>query len=228
MPFSSIKANSRSRFNDVRVHLEFIESLEPKNPLEETPIQVKLLRGLFYVHLYAALEKTANEAVEQALLLIAGQSIENRHYQTSFNVVSLYTRMQAFKSSGYKSFFKKSIDIFSSIDSAEIVQIDNTIFSSSMQNIWYETLNEVFQCFGLQEFKVDSRYRVSVNEVVDKRNAVAHGRESAVSVGERHRSDILRARTSDIQIVADQFIDELCTYISGLEHIKISHRAMYK
>lgn len=227
MPFGSVKANARTRFGDVRVHLEFIESLEPKSPAEQASIQVKLLRGLFYVHLYSALEKTANECVEQALLLIGSQSVENHHYQSRFNVVSLYARMQAFKAAGNKSFFSKSVDVFSALDSSEVLKIENTIFSTNLQNVWFKTLDEVCQCFGMQGFSVDPRLKVSVDEVVDKRNAVAHGRESAIYVGERHRSDILRSRTQDIQLVIDSFLDGLESYVLGLEHIKSIHRAGY-
>lgn len=227
MPFGSVKASARARFSDVRVHLEFIESLEPRSPSEQASIQVKLLRGLFYVHLYSALEKTVNECVEQALLLIGSQGIENRHYQYRFNVVSLYGRMQAFKDAGYRSFFSKSVDIFSALDSSEVSKIDNTIFSASLQNVWFKALDEVFQCFGMSEFSVDPRLKTSVNEVVDKRNAVAHGRESAIYVGERHRSDTLRARTQDIQLVTDKFVDGLESYVLALEHVKTIHRAGY-
>jgi hypothetical protein len=207
--------------------LELIESLEPKIPAEQASIQVKLLRGLYYVHLYSALEKTTNECVEQALLLISGQRVENWHYQNKFNVVSLYARMQAFKAAGYRSFLSKSVDVFSTLDSPEVSKIDNTIFSSTLQNVWFKALDEVYKCFGIPEFSVESHLRLSVDEVVDKRNAVAHGRESAIYIGERHRSYILRTRTQDIQLIADKFVDGLESYVLGLEHIKLKHRASY-
>ena len=65
MPLSTVKNRSRERFNEVLLNLAFIESIEPS---AEPPIHVKIQRGLYYVHLYSALEKVVNETVEQALL----------------------------------------------------------------------------------------------------------------------------------------------------------------
>jgi RiboL-PSP-HEPN len=227
MSFSVVKGSARTRFTDVRMHLEFIESLESASAPDQHSNQIKLLRGLYYVHLYAALEKTINDTVEQALLLIKNDGIKNRHYKTSFNVVSLYPKMQGFKAAGYKDFFRKSIDIFAALDSDNPMEISNTLFSTNLQNIWFETLTQTLQCFGIAEFQVEPNVRTTVNEVVDKRNAIAHGRESPVVVGERYRSDVLRQRTQVIQLVADQFIDILDTYISQREYIKQHYRASY-
>jgi hypothetical protein len=209
------------------MHLEFIESLEPINVTDQPSNQVKLLRGLYYVHLYAALEKTINEMVEQALLLIKTKSVKNRHYKTEFNVVSLHPKMQGFKAAGYKDFFGKSIDIFSALDSNDPTDISNTLFSTNLQNIWFKSLTQVLQCFGISEFRIEPRVRVIVDEVVDKRNAISHGRESPVVIGGRYRSDVLRQRTQEIQLVADLFIDVLETYITQHKYIKEDYRANY-
>lgn len=209
------------------MHLEFIESLEPANVTSQPTNQVKLLRGLYYVHLYAALEKTVNEMVEQALLLIKNDSVQNRHYKTEFNVVSLHPKMQGFKAAGYRDFFSKSIDVFSALDSNAPSEINNTLFYTNLQNIWFATLTQVLQCFGIAEFPIEPRVRVSVDEVVDKRNAIAHGRESPVAIGERYRSDVLRQRTQEIQLIVDQFIDVLETYVAQREFIKANFRASY-
>jgi hypothetical protein len=72
MPLSTVKNRSRERFNEVLLNLTFIESIEPS---AEPPIHVTIQRGLYYVHLYSALEKVVNETVEQALLVIGSYSI---------------------------------------------------------------------------------------------------------------------------------------------------------
>lgn len=227
MPFSIVKSSARVRFSDVRMHLEFIESLEPENVTDQPSNQVKLLRGLYYVHLYAALEKTVNEMVEQSLLIIRNDSVKNRHYKTEFNVVSLHPKMQGFKAAGNKDFFRKSIDVFAALDSEDSTEVSNTLFYTSLQNIWFSTLVQVLQCFGISEFKVEPMLRVVVDEIVDKRNAIAHGRESPIAVGERHRSDVLRQRTKEIQLIADSFVDALETYVLQREYIKSHYRANY-
>jgi len=223
MPFAIIKANSRARFSEVLFNLANLESLEP-DVLIEVPQEVKIQKGLYYVHLYAALEKSVNEVVEQAILLIKNEQVKNNKYNTHFNVISLHSKMKSFKECSYKSYFKKSIDVFKSIESEECFEISNTLFSHNLQNIWFDTIQEVLISFGIPALVVDPRVQFTVNEIVDKRNAVAHGRESALFIGERHRMDILRLKTNDIQLVIDMFIDSFESYILNHEYLKENSR----
>src|SRR3989339_1253958 len=135
MPFKIIKNHTRERFSEVLINLAHIESMEPKQPIEETPPHVKIQRGLYYVHLYSVLEKTINDVVEQTLLTINSKNVKNIHFETKFNVISLNPKMQGFKSCGYKDYFQKSSDIFSCIDSEENFEIDNSLFSKNLQNV---------------------------------------------------------------------------------------------
>ena len=48
MTFDIVRANSRERFSEVQINLNYIESIEPDG--EASP-EVKILRGLYYVHL---------------------------------------------------------------------------------------------------------------------------------------------------------------------------------
>lgn len=220
MPFSIVRSNSRGLFNEVLVNLNFIESLEPVGPQEETSINVKILRGLFYVHLYAALEKVVNETVEQVILIIKSNAIKNKHFAMHLNVITLNSKMQSFKQCGYKDYFKKSYDIFNNIDSEESFEISNTVFSSNLQNVWFKTIEEVLDSFGTSKMTVHPRVKMTIDEVVDKRNAVAHGRESPAIVGERHRCSNLRVKNQELQIFSDEFITVFEEYIAEKKYLK--------
>lgn len=227
MPFSAVKNNTRGRFTDLHVHLSFIDSQEPKDVSTETPLSIKILRGMYYVHLYAAMERSVNETVEQAILLIKNQAVLNKHYKTEFNTVSLYSKMMGFKASGYKEFFNKSLEVFGAIDSEAAFDLNNTIFSSNLQNVWHATLQQALKCFGMPELRLEHGVRLTIDEIVDKRNAVAHGRESPVSVGERHRCNILRQKTQEIQAAVDLFIDSFEIHITQKLYIKDHYRPNY-
>jgi hypothetical protein len=135
--------------------------------------------------------------------------------------------MQAFKESSYKSYFQKSSSVFQSIESQENFNINNTVFSKSLQNIWFATIQETLECFGLETLVIDPRVKTTVDEVVDKRNAVAHGRESASVIGQRFRSTALRNKTNDIQLVANMFLDRFETFIFDRMFIREGLRSEY-
>lgn len=216
MPFSIVRSNTRERFSEVFVNLSFIESNEEGGAAS---VEVKILRGLFYVHLYSALEKAVNETVEQTILLVKKDDVKNKHYKNIFNVISLNSKMQAFKQCKNKSYFSKSADVFESLESEESYELNDTVFSESLQNIWYKTLQEAIRSFGASPIPVDPRVRLTIDEVVEKRNAVAHGRETPVSVGERHRVEILRTKAQEIQLVVEQFISTFEDYVINKKYI---------
>ena len=224
MPLSTVKNRSRERFNEVLSNLAFIESIEP---IGESPIHVKIQRGLYYVHLYSALEKVINETVEQALLVIGSLSIPNNKFQTKFNVVALNGKMTAFKNCGSREYFNKSIDIFEAVDSTEVPNINNAVLSGTLQNVWFSTIETTLDSFGIAPLVVEPRVRFTLNEVVDKRNAVAHGRETPVEVGERFRCQVLRTKTAEVQLVSDMFIDAFESYLRNAEFVKQAHRPDY-
>lgn len=227
MLFNNVRNNSRERFSEIFVNLSHIESIEPKTPTELTQPHVKIQRGLYYVHLYSTLEKTINEVVEQTLLIIKSQNIKNQHFESAFNVITLKPKMQSFKECGYKDFYKKSIAVFEGIDSDEIFEIDNKLFSMSLQNVWFDTIQDVLKSFGVPVLVVDPRVSCTVDEIVDKRNSVAHGRETPLIVGERHRANVLRGKTVEIQLVTDMFIDKFEQFISDQTYIRPCFRATY-
>lgn len=227
MPFSVVKRNSRERFSEVLVNLSYIESIEPVSISEETLPHVKIQRGLYYVHLYSALERAINEVIEQAILLIKVQEIKNKHFETAFNVISLNSKMQSFKACGYKDYFNKSIEVFKCVASEERFEINNTIFSQNLQNVWFETIQQALKSFGASPLEVEQRVSFTVDEVVDKRNSVAHGRETPIVVGERYRANVLRTKTQEIQLIVDMVIDSFETYISEKSYIKEDYRREY-
>lgn len=216
MSFNIVRSNSRERFGEVLINLAFIEENEGAG---ESSVEVKILRGLFYVHLYSAMEKAINETIEQAILLVKQDSVKNKHYENSFNVISLNSKMQAFKHCSSKNYFSKSVEVFESLGAEDSFELNNTIFSESLQNIWYKTIQESIRSFGAAPIPIEPRVRLTIDEVVEKRNAVAHGRETPVSIGERHRSNMLRVKTQEIQLVVEQFISTFEDYVNNKKYI---------
>lgn len=225
MPFSIIRGNSRERFSEVFINLSFIELHEGLNP---SSVEVKIMRGLFYVHLYSALEKAINETIEQTILLVKEDAVINKHYKNNFNVISLNSKMQAFKDCSNKNYFSKSAEIFESITADECFELNNTVFSENLQNIWCNTIQEAVRSFGANPISIEPRVRLTIDEVVEKRNAVAHGRETPVLVGERHRTTVLRVKTQEVQLVVEQFISTFEDYILNKRYINPLYIDVYK
>ncbi len=209
------------------INLGNIEQAEPKDANTETPPQLQIQKGMYYVHLYAALEKTINEVVEQTLTIIKERNVKNKHYTIPFNTISLNGKLQAFKIAGYKDYTNKSIEIFNSIEKEEILEISNTVLSTNLMNIWHKTIQQTLLCFGIPELRFSAQTKFTIDEIVDKRNAVAHGRDTPTKIGERYRTPILRQKTNEIENVVDLFISAFESFITNQDYLKAEYKNLY-
>lgn len=227
MAFDSVRNRVRSRFNEVQLYLNYLTSLEPDEINEPHGLELKIQRGLFYVHLYAALEKSINDVVETTLILISSKSVKGVHYSQQFSSVAFYDKLKSFKDSSYTKFLIKSSDIFEEARSSRVTKINDSAFSSILQNVWSRTLEEIYICFGMKNLNVTAQERATIDEIVDKRNAVAHGRESAAVVGERHRCNILREKHNILSEVVIRIVDDMEYFYLSKSYIKPSAKKNY-
>jgi len=227
MTYNVVRERTRTRFNEVSTYLNFIASIEPKDINEQASLEVKITRGLFHVHLYAALEKTVNDLVEYTLTKVSSKKVKHNHYVVPFNTISLIHKLKSFKDSGYSSFIPKATEIFESMICTQITPIDETAFSNSLQNVWVSTIDEVRRALGMNTLSIGAREKATINELVEKRNAVAHGRESAATIGERHRSNVLRTKMDIVVSFAYQQIDDFEVYYDNKTYIKPLTRKYY-
>lgn len=222
MPFEGVRVLSRERLAEVQQLLNHIVSLEPVDVTTPHPPEVKILRGFFYVHLYAALEKSINKVVQLTLRLIASHNTPAKDYKLSFGSVAARGRLQAFKGCRYKAYNDNASSIFSSLESNEIMNIDEFQFSDVLMNVWTNSILEVFNSFGISSFVVEPRVRTTIDELVENRNKVAHGRESALVVGERHRSKILRDKFSIVTSLIDSVIAHLEAFYNTRAFLRVN------
>jgi len=220
MSFINIRTKARGRFSEVLTYLNYITSIEPENIRDPAPLEVKIMRGLFQVHLYSALEKTINELIENTLFYINSNNIKSLHYAHTFKSIALLNKLKSFRDCKYDNFFNKAIEIFSEMESQNILLISKTAFSSNLQNVWTKTIIEIINVFGIKGFTIDPITRTIIDELVERRNAVAHGRESASVVGERFRTDVLRNRYATVVQFADQLVDAFETFYNSKQFLK--------
>jgi hypothetical protein len=225
MIFESVRDVARERFGEVFIYLQMVSLQEPAGQIA-TP-EVKVMRGLFFVLLYGAFEKTVNEAVQLTLTKILALNPRNCDVVHPFNVITMSKKWKAVKDSGYSKAFKQLTDFFSAIESQESYGFDETLFATFLQNIWAASIEEVLQAMGASGFIVSMAQRVVIDEVVESRNAVAHGREAASRIGERPRCADLRSRFDTLQEFTSLFIDHLEAFILTRSFIQTDARPAY-
>lgn len=226
MTFSAARKITTERLNDVLIYLNHITAVEPP-PGKAVPQEVKIMRGLFYVQLYGALEKSINESLQRLLVKIGELQPKNCHVILPFNVISMSKKWKSLKGSGYNDVLSRVREFFLAIEKNEFHGIEESLFADVGQNIWAKTIDDIILALGITGFTLTVSDRALLDELVNNRNAVAHGRESPSNVGERDRCDDLRRRLNQVQTLLFLLIDRLERYLDAREFVYNAHKVHY-
>lgn len=110
----------------------------------------------------------------------------------------------------------------------DVCRIRDDIFDDLLQNITYERLQLIIECFSLNKPALpDSGYRLLIEELVHKRNQVAHGGNYISKVGRSKRHDELKVMFEAISNLIKYLLDIFEEYVGGQKYIKTNCRELY-
>lgn len=228
MTFAVDRTDIDSRFRDVRALISLIKRMESEDVPPVDSDEVKILRGLFYVHLYGAFEKSINDIVQAYLRKVESLNIVKAHTSPHFWPTALDASFKSLQSTLGSGNWKKRGEFIFATESNEVCAIADGVFSEQLQNIWPETIDTVFLYLGLGQMDWIDLDILAVREVVDKRNQVAHGRTAPVRVGNSVRSPGLELRLNSLYLIVSSIADQMEGHIEGLRFIRAEHREGYR
>lgn len=186
------------------------------------------MRGLFYVHLYGAFEYSIDQCFIRLAQHIAGRNIEFLHLNRPVYSIALEGYFTAFRTLGdWTKRYRKRVDMMQHTQNRSHAVIPDTVLSPGMQSVDVKTIALAFDLYGIPENPIYTPAAGGyINEVVERRHAVAHGRESPVSVGVLRVVD-LRKRYEALYNQAGYVVDTLNAYIASKKFVSSHHRAKY-
>lgn len=228
MKLETQRREALSRLVEARLTLDLIIQLEATPPLQDSPT-VLGLRGLFFVHLYACLEFAVNHATQRVLTLISAYEIEYRHFSPRFHVVAMASGFMAIRDAGRGKKWNKRIEFVERMFSEDKCVVNAAVFSDELQNIWVKTISELFDCLGIDAPPLpDMAYAGHIDEIVDKRNAVAHGRKSASEAAAGSRSPVLKRNWEIVSETIEHIFNTLTDYLDSYRFVAAPERAAYE
>lgn len=224
VPFS--RTDIDIRLLEVRTLLSAIKSQESTATPPRDSDSIKIIRGLFYVHLYGAFEKSVNEIVIYALREIDVLGIKNSHAAVDFLPVALASIFQSLQAPTNDSKWKKRVEFVKTMQSSTVCKISESVFGDQLQNVSPERLQEIitYLCLPSPFSEADM---LSIGEVVEKRNQVAHGRTNPLRVGSSVKSAELESRLLTTISVIDQFINCIENGLDSLSFVNNSYLTEY-
>jgi hypothetical protein len=217
-----------ARFLEARNLLSFIKSLESTATPPVDSGYVKSMRGLFYVHLYGAFERSVNDSVSAFIRATVDLNVNIQHITLHFLPVALDARFKSLQNTQGTGNWKKRLEFVGAMMATSTCSINDALFSEHLQNAWPQTLIAVATYLGIGTPTFDASDVLAVDEVVDKRNAVAHGRASPAEIGARTQSGTLENRFDSTKAVLSRFMEHLEAGFDSLTCVRPEFQPLYQ
>ncbi len=190
-------------------HLRAAEANAP--PLSPPSALGAVVRGLFFVSCYGALEYSVSEGSRTFIAFLSGYGVRNRHLQWSINAVALDAQLTSIANRGDKKKWEARRSIFERFEDGSLCSTSDTVFGTYVHNIWPQTIKEIFDCFSIDKpIASDPAQIPYLIELVERRNEIAHGRKTA--------SDASSGRTAqDLGQILDAVYGVCLYFLSSLE-----------
>ena len=203
--FSSVVLESSDRIRQATLQLANIKKMEFEAGTSSQDI-IKIHKGLFFISLYAAIEFTITASSSQFLSALQIDPQKPIDYKKYILCSALNSEFNALTSGAKKGIWNKKVQLLDSIFSDQVAEFDNTVFPTDGRNITYNELADVWKLFHLPEPIVpEGIHPWLISEIKNHRNAIAHGREKADTIGGRFTIELLENRL--------RAVDMLCSHI---------------
>ena len=158
-------------------------------------------KGLIFVQLYGVYEYAVHSAVQAMLSAIRdeGLSAQDLHHRVLTLVLDgAFTSVAA---SGRGRSWEKRLDLVANFEStAPLGSLDNTTFPTDGSHYRVKQLQTIWGVFGLDvPVLPEPRLIGRIEELVENRNAIAHGRRTPEEVGGRYSASEMDKTITDIE-----------------------------
>ncbi|WP_198386651.1 MAE_28990/MAE_18760 family HEPN-like nuclease [Burkholderia ubonensis] len=211
------------RFREIRSLLSYIKATESCDLPPVDSEEVKILRGLFYVHLYGVLERSLNDVLECFLQAVSSLQLKYQDLSMRFLPTAMNSHFKSLSDVQSQKKWQKRVDFVCAIQNGEPCKIESSVFALHLQSSETNTISEIANYLGITTESIEkSADRYYVDEVVNKRHQVAHGRTSPAVVGARGRSGDLELRLGAVRRMVDLFAGLLEKHYESLAFLNTS------
>lgn len=211
--YETVELEIRDRLNQSKELINHISVLEENDQSSDL---LKIQKGLLFVSLYSSIEYTITSVVSRFLELINNEQLKPLEFKRYLLCTVLDSKFNALLGSSKKNVWNKKKDLFDALFSSDAVSIDDSVFPTDGINISQKQIEDVWEIFHLAGNAFPDEINTWIlKEIKGHRNAIAHGREKASTIGGRYTATTLNQRVSDVE--------SLCFHIvSGFEAITSS------
>lgn len=216
--FTDLKTDSASKLVEVREFLDFTSSQIPAAPIP-TPNSLLTAKGLFYVHIYGVFEFTITSCVKKTISSINMENININDIQPLLFSLALNSECDSISSTRNRN-WPQRWNLFEKIRDNTITQISTDLIPTDGKNIRYSQLESIWKTFCISAPILNApAIGGRLKDIVDNRNAIAHGNNTPAEIGSRVTITDLYNRYNEMSSYCSYVIQVFEDYVNNKEFL---------
>ena len=181
------------------------------------PPEAATCKGLMFVQLYGTYEYAVHSAVQAILSSIRSDGLCPRDLHQRALTLVLHSGFVSASTVGPRRMWEQRLDLVARLDSTVPLQsLDNTVFPKDASHYRVKQLETIWAVFGLTVPVVpEPRLIGRIEELVENRNAIAHGRRTAEEVGGRYSTLEIEKRIDDVEQISSYVVTQMEAHYRG-------------
>jgi hypothetical protein len=181
------------------------------------------LKGLFFVYLYGVYEKALDGAFREAVAGVNAHRLPFNSLRPELLAIALDGRFDSLESAPKSpKRWQRRLELSTAIFGADEVAIpDAGTVPQDGSHMRVQQIRTMWSLFGINAPAVpEPRHVGRIEELVEQRNKIAHGRERPDTVGRNFTVADLETRVNDIEAVCLYVVRTLDTHVSGAANLQ--------
>ncbi len=226
MLFTSTRLETTSRFLELQHLYRLIAGNERSLPV---PPEHQTLKGYFIVGLSAYLEFSVGLLISTAVSHINSLNVARKHLSVDLLAILFDSQFKSERTLTGERKWRKRHEILTALNNSDVCVLSNSSLFEDVQNVRSSTIDLIFRLFSIRDSpSISPKSTGYMNEIRERRNAVAHGRESASEVGGRYSAQNLEDRLSTVESQVTHMITCFEDVVSKRAFIKSNYKRHYK
>lgn len=215
--FDAVGIESGKRLQDAKRLLDHITLIERDVASQEL---VKVLKGSLFVLLYGALEKTVFYLVNQCIQILNTKHEKLLSLKPVLWAIVFNDECNAIHDASDKKWTKRW-ELFSQVQDVDAKQMNDALYPTTTGNIKLPQIEGIWRTFGIATpAQMNERIATRLSNLADNRMKVAHGRESASTVGAGYTAADLNTFYTEVRDYIAYLISCFESYIDNQEYKK--------
>lgn len=175
-------------------------------------------RGLLFVQLYGVYENSITTSVQAVLSLIRRDALAPINIRHNVLTLALKGSFDSLSNVGQLKTWKKRLSLVADLESQDPLHaLVDTAFPFDGSHFRANQLQTIWDIFGLTcPILPEEKHIGRIAELVENRNAIAHGRRTADEVGSGFSYEDMKQRINDIEKISLYLLNQMENhYING-------------